>query len=59
MTRETALRRIIELLEDEQVDNTDEVFKIASEFDICLTEIWDNEDDNIIGMAVEDIVIYY
>lgn len=55
MSRNEAHRTIIQMLESDAplcvVEN------IARENDIVLTEIWENDD--IIGMMVDDITVYY
>lgn len=55
MTREAAIKNVIELLE---LDDT-EAFELAYRFDIVLTEIWNDEDEEIIGMMVEDTTLYF
>ena len=57
--KKTAIKQVIELLESNDVVNENKAFEIAHEFDIVLTEIWDDEDEEIIGMMVEDETIYF
>lgn len=47
------------MLESDDVEMQDKAMGIAYDFDIVITEIWDDNDDNIIGMSVEDEVIYF
>lgn len=48
------IKKICELLEN---DFTEKAFKLARENNITLEEIW--EDDEIIGIAVEDEIVYF
>lgn len=59
MTKETAIEKVIELLESNDTAKENEAFEIAYEYDIVLTEVWDDEDEEIIGMMVEDTTIYF
>lgn len=59
MTKDKAINKVIKMLESDNVEMQDEAMKIAYDFGIVITEIWDDNDDNIIGMSVEDEVIYF
>lgn len=52
--KKNVVKEIIDLFE---YDRAREAFEVARKYDICITEIW--EDDEIIGMSVEDEVIYF
>lgn len=58
MTTQDAHRTIVRMLEDENVNMYD-VMNLAWEHDITLTEIWSDDDEEIIGMMVEDDYILY
>ena len=59
MTKQNAMKKVIELLQSNDVTKEHEAFEIAYKFDITLTEIWDDKDDEIIGMMVEDETLYF
>lgn len=59
MTKETAIKQIIKLLESNDTAKENEAFELAYKFNIVLTEIWDDEDEEIIGMMVEDTTLYF
>lgn len=53
------INKIIELLESNNLVKENEAFELARKFNICITEIWNDDDTEIIGLAVEDNVIYF
>ena len=55
MDRREVVKRIIDIIITEDVIT--EAEELAYQNDITLSEIW--EDDDIIGMAVDDEVIYF
>lgn len=57
MTREEAIKKIIEIISTQ--DSIREAEEIAYQNDIVLTEVWSESDGEIIGMMVEDEVIYF
>lgn len=57
MERSEALRKIIEIISTQ--DNIKEAEEIAYQNDIELCEVWDEDEDEIIGLSVEDEVIYF
>lgn len=57
MAREEAIKKIIEIISTQ--DSIREAEEIAYQNDIVLTEVWSESDDEIIGMMVEDEVIYF
>lgn len=57
MTRAEAIKKVIEIISTQ--DSIGEAEEIAYQNDITITEVWDETDDEIIGMAVEDEVIYF
>ena len=57
MTKEAVIKQVIELLESNDTEKENEAFELAYKFDIALTEIWDDEDEEIIGMMVEDTTL--
>lgn len=59
MTKEAVIKQVIELLESNDTEKENEAFELAYKFDIALTEIWDDEDEEIIGMMVEDTTLYF
>lgn len=59
MTKEAVIKQVIELLESNDTEKEKEAFELAYKFDIALTEIWDDEDEEIIGMMVEDTTLYF
>lgn len=59
MTKEAVIKQVIELLESNDTEKENEAFELAYKFDIALTEIWDDEDEEIIGIMVEDTTLYF
>lgn len=59
MTKKTAIKQVIEMLESNNTTKEKEAYEIAYKFDIVITEIWDDNDDEIIGLLVDDEVIYF
>lgn len=57
MNRKEAIKRIINMIEHE--DNIKEAFELAYSYSIEMAEIWSDDEEEIIGMMVEDDVIYY
>lgn len=57
MAREEAIKKIIEIISTQ--DSIREAEEIAYQNDIVLTEVWSESDGEIIGMIVEDEVIYF
>lgn len=57
MAREEAIKKIIEIISTQ--DSIREAEEIAYQNDIVLTEVWSESDGEIIGMMVEDEVIYF
>lgn len=57
MTRTEAIKKVVEIISTQ--DSIREAEEIAYRNDITLTEVWDEADDEIIGMMVEDEVIYF
>ena len=57
MTREEAIKKIIEIISTQ--DSIREAEEIAYQNDIVLTEVWSESGGEIIGMMVEDEVIYF
>lgn len=55
MTREEAYSKIYNIIANEDI--IDEAVSLAREYNIILEEIW--EDDEIVGMMVEDEPIYF
>lgn len=57
MTREEAIKKIIEIISTQ--DSIRKAEEIAYQNDIVLTEVWSESGGEIIGMMVEDEVIYF
>lgn len=57
MTRDKAIERINEILQCD--DNFDKALDLSAEYDIEMIEIWSEDGEEIIGMQVEDEVIFY
>ena len=57
MTRTEAIKKVVEIISTQ--DSIREAEESAYRNDITLTEVWDEADDEIIGMMVEDEVIYF
>ena len=57
MTREEAIKKIIEIISTQ--DSIRKAEEIAYQTDIVLTEVWSESGGEIIGMMVEDEVIYF
>lgn len=54
-TREKAYKKIVNIITNDEV--IDEAIELARFYNIVLTEIW--EEDEIVGMMVEDEPIYF
>ena len=57
MTRAEAIRRMVEIISTQDIIT--EAEEIANEYNICLSEVWSDDEEEIIGMMVEDITIYF
>ena len=57
MTREEAIKRITNIVENE--DDITGAFELACTYGVEMCEIWSDDEEEIIGMMVEDEVIYY
>lgn len=57
MTKKEAIKQVIEMLESNNAIKEKEAYEIAYKYDIVISELWD--DDDIIGLTVEDDVIYF
>ena len=57
MKRVEAIKKIIEIISTQ--DNIREAREIAWQNNIALTELWSDDDQEIIGMMVEDDTIYF
>lgn len=57
MTKREAIKQVIDMLESNNTVKEKEVYEIAYKYDIVISEIWNDED--IIGLTVEDDVIYF
>ena len=57
MAREEAIKKIVEIISTQ--DCIKEAEEIAYQNDIVLTEVWSDDEEKIIGMMVEDEVIYF
>ena len=57
MTREESIKKIIEIISTQ--DSIRKAEEIAYQNDIVLTEVWSESGGEIIGMMVEDEVIYF
>lgn len=55
MTRNEAFKIVVDICTN--CDNIKPAFELARLFNITLTDIW--EDEEIIGIAIDDEVIYY
>ena len=57
MTKREAIKQVIDMLESNNTVKEKEAYEIAYKYDIVISEIWNDED--IIGLTVEDDVIYF
>lgn len=57
MKRTEVIKKIVEIISTQ--DDISEAEELAYQNDITLTEIWDDTDDEIIGMMVEDETVYF
>lgn len=57
MTRGEAINKIVKIISTQ--DSIREAEEIAYRSGITLTEVWSDDEEEIIGMAVEDEVIYF
>ena len=57
MTRKEAIKKIVKIISTQ--DSIREAEEIAYQNDIVLTEVWSESGGEIIGMMVEDEVIYF
>lgn len=57
MTRIEIINKIEEIINTQE--DISEAEELAYQNNIILTEIWDENDDEIIGMMIEDITVYF
>lgn len=57
MTRTEAIKKVVEIISTQDIIR--EAEEIAYQNGIVLTEIWSDDEEEIIGMMVEDEVIYF
>ena len=57
MKREDIVNKIIEIISTQ--DDIREAWDLACENDIFVSEVWNENEEEIIGVAVEDDIIYF
>lgn len=57
MTRTEAIKKVVEIISTQDIIR--EAEEIAYQNGIVLTEVWSDDEEEIIGMMVEDEVIYF
>lgn len=57
MTRTEAIKKVVEIISTQDIIR--EAEEIAYQNRIVLTEVWSDDEEEIIGMMVEDEVIYF
>lgn len=57
MTRAEVIKKIVEIISTQ--DDISEAEELAYQNDITLTEVWSDDEEEIIGMMVEDETIYF
>ena len=56
MKRSEVIKKIIEIISTQ--DDIREAWDLACENDIFVSEVWNENDEEIIGYAIEDDIIY-